>query len=90
MAAVELIVIETETDSSGSPSVRIRMSSIVAIATPAFPTSPRASGSSESYPICVGKSNAIERPVCPCSSRYRYRRLDSRADPNPAYWRIVQ
>ncbi len=48
MAAVELMVIEIETRSSGSPSVRMRMSSIVAMATPAFPTSPRARGSSES------------------------------------------
>ena len=45
---MELIVIEIETRSSGSPSVRTRMSSIVAIATPTLPTSPRAAGSSES------------------------------------------
>jgi hypothetical protein len=48
MAAVELIVIDIDTRSSGRPSVRRRMSSMVAIATPALPTSPRASGSSES------------------------------------------
>ena len=46
--AVELIVMEIETRSSGRPSVRIRMSSSVAIATPTLPTSPRAAGSSES------------------------------------------
>src|SRR5690348_17628882 len=32
------------------------------IATPTLPTSPRASGESESMPICVGRSNATERP----------------------------
>jgi hypothetical protein len=58
-----LIVIEIETSCSGSPAVRRRMSSMVAIATPALPTSPRARRSSESYPIWVGRSNAIESPV---------------------------
>ena len=36
-------------------------------ATPARPTSPRASPWSESYPICVGRSNATESPVVPRS-----------------------
>src|SRR5271165_672405 len=34
-------------------------------------------------------SNAVERPVCPCSSRYLNRSLVSSAVPNPANWRIV-
>ena len=41
------------------------MSSTVSIATPTRPTSPRASAWSESMPICVGRSNAVESPVCP-------------------------
>jgi hypothetical protein len=43
-----LIVMEVETLSSGSPANRTRMSSTESIATPTLPTSPRASGSSES------------------------------------------
>ena len=31
--------------------------------------SPRACGSSESRPICVGRSNATLRPVWPCASK---------------------
>ena len=42
------IVIDTETLSSGMPSNRIFMSSIVSIATPALPTSPTTRGWSES------------------------------------------
>ena len=71
VVAVALIVIEVVTRSSGIPSNRLRTSSIESIATPTFPTSPAAMGSSESYPICVGRSKATESPVCPCSSRKR-------------------
>jgi hypothetical protein len=39
------------------------MSSIVSIATPHLPTSPRLSGSSESRPMSVGRSNAVLSPV---------------------------
>ncbi len=42
------------------------MSSIVSIATPVRPTSPRQRGSSESRPSWVGRSNAIDSPVEPC------------------------
>jgi hypothetical protein len=45
-----LIVIDVETSSSGIPSNAVRMSSIVSIATPVRPTSPRQRGSSESRP----------------------------------------
>src|SRR5690606_19542661 len=38
---------------------------------------------------CVGRSNATLRPVTPCDSKYRYRRLESAAVANPAYWRMV-
>ena len=75
-----LIVIEVETSSSGMPSNAVRMSSIVSIATPVRPTSPRQRGSSESRPSCVGRSKAMLRPVDPCASRYLYRSLDSLAD----------
>ena len=60
-----LIVIDVETRSSGMFSKTVRMSSIVSIATPVRPTSPRQRGSSESRPSCVGRSNATERPVEP-------------------------
>ena len=69
-AAGELIVIEVETLSSGIPSNKLSMSSTVSMATPSRPTSPIASGSSESRPISVGRSNATESPVVPWASRY--------------------
>ena len=59
------------------------------MATPTLPTSPRASWWSESRPICVGRSNATERPVWPFSVRYLKRALVSWAVPKPAYWRMV-
>jgi hypothetical protein len=43
-----LIVIDVDTSSSGMPSNSVRMSSIESIATPTLPTSPAATGSSES------------------------------------------
>ncbi len=49
--------------SSGMPSMRISMSASESIATPTRPTSPAALGSSESKPICVGRSSATENPV---------------------------
>ena len=85
-----LIVIDVETSPSGMPSNSRSMSSSESIATPVRPTSPRASGSSESRPSCVGRSKATERPVCPRSSSRRKRSLVSSADAKPAYWRIVQ
>jgi hypothetical protein len=71
IAAGALIVIEVDTSSSGISLKQIRMSSIVSMATPVRPTSPLHSGSSESRPSWVGRSNAIDRPVEPCSIRYR-------------------
>ncbi len=66
-AAGALIVIDVETRSSGIPPSSVRMSASESMATPTFPTSARATGESESYPICVGRSNATERPVVPAS-----------------------
>jgi hypothetical protein len=63
------MVIEVDTSSSGIRSKQIRMSSMVSMGTPVRPTSPSQSGSSESRPSWVGRSNAIERPVEPCSIR---------------------
>ena len=37
--------------------------------TPTLPTSPRARAWSASRPICVGKSKATDKPVCPDFSR---------------------
>jgi hypothetical protein len=64
-----LIVIDVETSASGIWSNTRRMSSIVSMATPVRPTSPRQSGSSESRPSWVGRSKAIDSPVDPCSIR---------------------
>ncbi|MCF0091210.1 hypothetical protein B0E37_06331 [Streptomyces sp. MH192] len=64
-AAGALIVIEVDTLSSGIPPNSTRMSSSESIATPTLPTSPCASGASESCPICVGRSNATDRPIVP-------------------------
>ena len=44
------MVIDVETWSRGIPSNAVRMSSIVSIATPVRPTSPKQRGSSESRP----------------------------------------
>jgi hypothetical protein len=63
------MVIDVETVSRGSPSSSVRMSARLSMATPTLPTSPIASAWSESYPICVGRSNATDRPVVPCDSR---------------------
>ena len=48
MAAVELMVIDVVTLSSGMPASSRRMSSIESMATPTLPTSPSARGWSES------------------------------------------
>ncbi len=68
--AVALIVIEVEIAVRSMPSNRRCMSSMESIATPTLPTSPTANGLSESSPICVGRSNATDRPVVPLASRY--------------------
>ena len=59
------MVIEVDTSPSGMPAKRVRMSSIESMATPTLPTSPPASGASESMPIWVGRSKATDRPVVP-------------------------
>ncbi len=59
------IVIDVVTSPSGMPENSTSMSAAESIATPQWPTSPRACGSSESRPIRVGMSNATERPPPP-------------------------
>jgi hypothetical protein len=90
IGAVELIVIDTETRSSGMPSNSVSRSRAHAIDTPTLPTSPAACGASGSYPICVGRSNATLNPDCPRSSRKRKRAAVSSALEKPEYWRVVQ
>ena len=60
-----LIVIDVFISPSGMPSKSVCMSPLWAIETPTLPTSPRASSASGSYPVCVGRSKATERPVWP-------------------------
>src|SRR4051794_28704772 len=65
------------------------MSSMELIATPTLPTSPSARAWSESYPICVGRSKAHDRPVEPAASSSFHRSLVALALPNPEYCRMV-
>ncbi len=69
IAAGALIVIDTVTSPTSIPPNSVAMSSSVSIATPSRPTSPSERAASESWPISDGMSNAVLRPVCPCSSR---------------------
>ncbi len=89
-AAGPLIVIDVVTVPRSMPANRSSMSSSVQTATPALPTSPTDQGSSESRPIRVGRSNAVDSPVAPDSRRARKRSFVSAAVPNPANIRIVQ
>ena len=70
---------------NGIPSNAVSMSLSDAIETPTLPTSPSDCGESGSYPICVGKSNAMLRPVWPFSSINLKRSFVSFASPNPEY-----
>ena len=76
-AAVALIVIDVFISSSGIPSSSACMSPLWAIDTPTFPTSPRDSSWSGSYPVWVGRSKATERPVWPLARFRRYSSFDS-------------
>ncbi len=66
-AAGALMVMEVDTVASGISRNSVRMSSTQSMATPTLPTSPCATGASESYPIWVGRSKATESPVVPAS-----------------------
>ena len=85
-----LIVIDVDTEPKSMPANRSSMSAKVSTATPARPTSPADhTSSSESRPIRVGMSNAVDRPVPPWRRMSLNRPLVSTAVPNPANIRIV-
>ena len=69
--AVALIVIDVFISPSGMPSKSVRISPRCGTGTPTLPTSPDACGSSGSYPVWVGRSNATDRPVCPLARLVR-------------------
>jgi len=79
-----LIVIDVVTSPSGMSAKSTSMSAVVSMATPQWPTSPSALGSSESRPMSVGMSKATDRPPPPASSRLRNRSLVCVALPKPA------
>jgi hypothetical protein len=89
IAAAPLMVSETVIFFRSMPSKAISKSRRVSIDMPTRPISPSASGSSESRPICVGRSKATLRPVWPLAIRYLKRWLVSAGLPKPAYWRMV-
>jgi len=88
--AVALMVIEVFIASSGMPSNRVRIAPRYGTGTPTFPTSPRASGWSASYPVWVGRSKATDSPVWPRARLERYSSLEARAEECPEYVRINQ
>jgi hypothetical protein len=90
IAAGPFTVMEVETCDMSMPAKRSSTSRSVSTATPARPTSPRATELSESRPMSVGMSNAVDSPVPPAPSSSRKRALVSSAVPNPANMRIVQ
>ena len=85
-----LMVMEVLTVPRSIPANRSSMSARVSTATPARPTSPSAHALSESRPISVGMSNAVDRPVPPWRSSSWKRPLVSSAVPKPANMRMVQ
>ena len=85
-----LMVIEVDTEPKSMPANRSSMSASESTATPARPTSPADhTSSSESRPIRVGMSKAVDRPVPPWRRMSLNRPLVSTAVPNPANIRIV-
>ena len=90
VAAGPLMVIDVDTDDRSMPANRSSMSASVSMATPALPTSPWAHELSESRPIRVGMSKAVDRPVPPFRRISLNRVLVSSAVPKPANMRMVQ
>ena len=62
-------VIDVEISSSAIPMNRTSISASELTDTPQMPTSPADCTSSASRPMSVGKSNATDNPVWPCSRR---------------------
>ena len=85
-----LMVMEVVTVPRSIPPNSTSMSAAESMATPQWPTSPSARGSSESRPISVGMSKATDSPLPPSARIIRYRSLVSSALPKPANCRIVQ
>ena len=83
-AAVALMVIEVFIFASGMPSKSASMSAMWLIGTPTLPTSPAAIGSSESKPVCVGRSKATLNPVWPLPRFVRKRAFAARGSVCPA------
>ena len=83
------MVMEVVTAARSMSANRSAMSAKVSMATPALPTSPAARGSSESRPIRVGRSKAVDSPVPPPRSSSLKRVLVSSAVPKPANIRMV-
>ena len=69
IAAGALMVIETDVSPRSMPWNSVSMSSGVSTATPSRPTSPSDILWSESWPMRLGMSNAVDSPVWPWSSR---------------------
>ena len=87
--AVALMVIDVLADARSIPSNSARASPRCDTGTPTRPTSPRASSSSGSYPVCVGRSNATDSPVWPLARLRRYSALLAAAEECPAYVRMT-
>src|SRR5674476_1374991 len=83
------MVIEVFICASGMSAKSARMLPTCDIGTPTLPTSPRDNAWSESYPVCVGRSKATERPVCPLARLRRKSSLLAAALEWPAYVRMT-
>ena len=90
IGAGELMVIEVVMAPMSISAKRSSKSASVSMATPARPTSPALRGSSESRPMRVGRSKAVERPSPPARRISLNRALVSSAVPKPANIRMVQ
>jgi len=89
-AATALMVRLVPMRARSMPAKAISKSRRLSTAMPTRPTSPSASGSSESRPIWVGRSKATFKPVWPLAIKNLKRPLVSSGVPKPAYWRMVQ
>src|SRR5665811_2408657 len=83
------MVIEVFICASGMSAKSARMLPTCDIGTPTLPTSPRDNAWSGSYPVCVGRSKATERPVCPLARLRRKSSLLAMALEWPAYVRMT-
>ena len=89
VAAGPFIVIEVETCDKSISANRSSISASVSTATPARPTSPSDHSLSESRPMRVGISKAVDSPVPPFRRSSLNLKFVSSAVPNPANILIV-